>query len=72
MKTNKQRLLNIVVATSIFGNLVLVGGLGYIASVDNHIHNLNTAMNSPVVVYIPKAVRDSGLVTSSKAAPGAK
>ena len=61
MKTTKKRLLNIVITMSVAINLVMVGVLGYIASVDNHIKNVYSAMNSPVVIYIPKAMDTSSV-----------
>ena len=53
MKTTKKRLLNIIVATSIAINLVMLGALGYIANLDHNIDQLNTAMEAPVFIYVP-------------------
>jgi hypothetical protein len=55
MKTTRQRLLNIVIVISVVANLVLLGGLGYVASIANHVSHVYSAMNLPVVVYVPKA-----------------
>jgi len=66
MKTTKQRLLNIVITLSVGINLVLLGGVGYIAAIDNHIDHLFSAMNTPVVIYLPKSVEGSGDETSTK------
>ena len=66
MKTTKKRLLNIVTAASIAVNLVMLGGLGYIAAVDIHISHLDSSLNSPVMVYIPKAVPSSGVESSTQ------
>ena len=66
MKTTRQRLLNIIVTMSVATNLVLLGGLGYIAVVDNHINHLKSLMNLPIVVYVPKAAENSGDATSIK------
>ena len=68
MKTNKQRLLNIVTAMSVAMNLALLGGLGYLATMDNHVQQLYTALNSPVVIYSPKVVESSDVTTSTKPA----
>ncbi|HEV2692645.1 MAG TPA: hypothetical protein VG347_07080 [Verrucomicrobiae bacterium] len=66
MKTTKQRLINIVITMSVAVNLVLLGGLGYIATLDNHVDRLYTAINTPVVVYFPKAVAGPEAATSIK------
>lgn len=66
MKTNRQRLWNIVIAMSVAINLVMLGGIGYIASVDSHINNIYSSMNSPVVIYIPKAMEVSSIKTPVK------
>lgn len=63
MKTTRQRLLNIVITLSVAINLVMLGGIGYLALLDNHVNHVYSAMNSPVVVYIPTAME----VTSIKA-----
>jgi len=57
MKTNKQRLLNLVITLSVGINLVMLGGVGYIAAIDNHIDHLFSALNTPVVIYLPKPWR---------------
>jgi hypothetical protein len=66
MKTTKQRLLNIVITMSVAVNLVMLGGLGYIALIDNHVDRLYSAINTPVVVYFPKAVAGPEAVTPVK------
>ncbi len=66
MKTTRKRLLNIVFTMSVAINLVMLGGLGYIASIHNHDKHVYSVMNLPVVVYIPKAVKNSGVATSIK------
>jgi hypothetical protein len=63
MKTTRQKLINLVIAMSVTINLVLLGGLGYIAAIDNHIEKSWVAMHSPVVVYIPKALEISDVKT---------
>lgn len=64
MKTTRQRLLNIVITMSVVINLVMLGGLGYLASVNNHVKNLFAVMDSPVVVYVPKSVDTSDVKPS--------
>jgi hypothetical protein len=59
MKTTKQKLINLVITMSVTINLVMLGGLGYLATLDNQIENSWVALNSPVVVYIPKALESS-------------
>jgi len=66
MKTNKQRLLNLVITLSVGINLVMLGGVGYIAAIDNHIDHLFSALNTPVVIYLPKTVESSDVTTSTK------
>jgi hypothetical protein len=66
MKTTRKRLLNIIITLSVAGNLVLLGGLGYIVSLDNHVNHLCSAMSSPVVIYIPKDMEISSVSTSNK------
>ena len=63
-------MLNIVITMSVMINLALLGGLGYIASIDNHVNRLCSAMNLPVVVYVNKATEISSAATSIK--PAAK
>jgi len=66
MKTTRQRLLNIVITLSVAINLVMLGGIGYLALLDNHVKSIYSAMNSPVVVYIPKAMEPSSIKTLIK------
>lgn len=68
MKTTKQRLLNLVITMSVAINLVLLGGLGYLASMEHHVEQAYTAMNQPVVIYSPKAVESSAVAPSAKPA----
>ena len=56
MKTTKQKLLNTIITMSVTINVVLLGGLGFIASIDNNIERVYTSMNQPIVVYVPKSV----------------
>ena len=60
MKTTKQRLLNFAITMSVAVNLVMLGGLGYIATIDHHIYHIYSAMNSPMVIYVHKAATNSG------------
>lgn len=66
MKTTKQRLVNIVATMSATVNLVMLGGLGYIAAIDNDIKKIHTAINSPVVIYVPKSMESSDVMNSVK------
>ena len=54
MKTTKQRLLSIIIASSIAINLVMLGALGYIASLDNVDARLESSMKAPVFILVPK------------------
>jgi hypothetical protein len=51
---------------SVAANLVLLGGLCYIASIDYHVKTIRTTLNSPVVIYSPKAIASTGSATSAK------
>jgi hypothetical protein len=66
MKTTRKRLLNIVITMSVVINLALLGGLSYIALMNNHVNQLCAAMNLPMVIYVNNATEVSG------AAPGIK
>jgi len=66
MKTTRKRLWNIIIAMSVGINLVMLGGLGYIASIHSHVKSVYSAMNLPVVVYVPKAMESSSVATSIK------
>lgn len=57
---------NIVITMSVAINLVMLGGLGYIASIHNQVKHVYSTMNLPVVVYIPKAMESSSVPTSIK------
>lgn len=59
MKTTKKRLLNIIVASSIAINLVMLAALAYIATIDNHTDRLSESMKSPVFIYVPKIAESS-------------
>ena len=59
-------MINLFITMSVTINLVMLGGLGYIAALDNHIEKSWIALNSPVVVYIPKAVEVSDFKTLMK------
>ena len=67
MKTNKQRLMNIIATMSVAINLVMLGGLAYIAVVDTKVNQVYTAMKLPVVVYVPKAVANAGVTPAIEA-----
>ena len=64
MKTTKKRLLNIVITMSVGINLVMLGGLGYIASVTNEVKRTRSAMDAPVVIYVPRSLASSSDATS--------
>jgi hypothetical protein len=59
MKTTKPKLLNLIITASVTINLVLLGGVGCIASIDHQVTNIYSTLNSPVMVYIPKTMESS-------------
>ena len=56
MKTTRQRLLNIITTMSVVVNLALLAGIGYLVSVDHHVNQVCSNMNSPVMVYVNKTM----------------
>jgi hypothetical protein len=61
MKTTKKRMLNIVIAMSIAINVVMLGGVSYMAAQDNYVKKIHSAMKLPVVIYIPKTMEISSV-----------
>ena len=55
MKTTKSRLFNIIIVCSVAVNLAAIGGLCYIASVNNKTDSLRASLDKPVIIYAPKA-----------------
>lgn len=66
MKTTKEKLLNLVVTLSVTINLVMLAGIGCIALIDHNVSQIDAATNSPVVVYVPKAVPISKVASLTK------
>ena len=69
MKTNKEKLLNLVITLSVTINLVMLAGIGCIAAIDNHVRQMDAATQSPVVVYVPKAVPVSKVASLTNPSP---
>jgi Pyruvate/2-oxoacid:ferredoxin oxidoreductase gamma subunit len=65
MNSSKQRLLNIIVASSIAINLVMLGALAYIATIDSEIARLDSAMRAPVFVVVSKNFDGSAVPSQS-------
>lgn len=68
MKTTKQKLLSMIITASVTINLVMLGGLGYIATIDTHINHAYTVMNSPMVIYVHKNIASPGDTTATPVA----
>jgi len=66
MKTTKEKLLNLVITLSVTINLVMLAGIGCIASIDHYVSQMDAATNLPVVVYLPKAVPISKVASLTK------
>lgn len=69
MKTTKQRMLNIIAASSITINLVMLGAVGYIATTDSENNRLYSAMRTPVFIYVPKTAESAAAVTAPELSP---
>ena len=67
MKTTKQRLLNIVITMSVAINLVMLAGLAYIQASNAHVERVYSAMNAPVMIYVPQAMEIKTPVESQAA-----
>jgi len=66
MKTTKEKLLNLVITLSVTINLVMLAGIGCIASIDHRINQVYAAMDLPVVVYLPQSVPNSKVAALTK------
>ena len=55
MKTTKSRLFNIIIVCSVAVNLAAIGGLCYIGSLNSKSDRLRASLNTPVIIYAPKA-----------------
>ena len=53
-----------VITVSVTINLVMLGVVGYLAALNHHNENTYSAMNVPIVVYLPKAMVSSDIKTS--------
>jgi hypothetical protein len=71
MKTSKRRLWNVVITMSVVVNLALLAGLGYIASLNDHVDRICSRMNLPILIYVQKNtdISGAGPVIKSPAKP---
>ena len=66
MKTNKLSRLNIVIILSVAINLVMLGGVAYIASVHNQAKKMVFTGNSPAMIAAPKTAETPAAKTLAK------